>query len=133
MSQTRPDRILLVDAGVNLVLGVLLVWFPAPVVEWLGLPSSGTGFYARILGAVFIGIAGALALGARKPRSGDGLGAKGAAFINLAGGTALALMLAFGRVCATTTGTILLWALVVVLVLLSSMELATRSRKGEKK
>ncbi len=56
-------RILLASDGiVNLVLGTLLLLFPAGLVELLGLPLTNTYFYASILGAVIFGIGLALLL-----------------------------------------------------------------------
>jgi hypothetical protein len=53
-------RLLVIDAIVNLALGVLLLLFPAGIVNLLGLPVTNTDFYASILGAVLFGIGIAL-------------------------------------------------------------------------
>jgi len=53
-------RLLIIDAAVNLVLGMLLLLFPAGIVALLGLPPTNTDFYASILGAVLFGIGIAL-------------------------------------------------------------------------
>ena len=45
-----------IDSVVNVLLGLLLLIFPPSLVEWLGLPLPSSAFYARILGAVVLGI-----------------------------------------------------------------------------
>ena len=52
--------LLFIDGIVNLLLGVILLFFPAGLLDLLGLPPTNTYFYASILGAVIFGI-GALA------------------------------------------------------------------------
>jgi len=78
---------LLVDATVNLVLGILLLAFSPGLANFLGVPQSSTNFYPSILGAVFIGITLALVFEAlRSARDGlTGLGLLGAVCINLCG------------------------------------------------
>jgi len=61
----RFSRILLIDALINLILGVLLAVFPRNVVEVLGVPDTDATFYPSILGAVLIGIGMAFRLPAR--------------------------------------------------------------------
>ena len=41
----RSSKILLVDALINLVLGVLLATFPRSVVDFLGVPHTDAKFY----------------------------------------------------------------------------------------
>jgi hypothetical protein len=119
------DRILLtIDACVDLVLGVLLMAFPATVVEALGVPTATPAFYPSLLGAVLLGIGIALWL----ERSGvhSGLGLDGAVAINMCGGIVLAIWLLAGDLGLPLRGQVLLWGLVVVLVGLSGLELTVR-------
>ena len=119
----RQSLLLIIDAAINLGLGLLLVLFPSTIVEWLGVPYPDQPFYANILGAVFIGIAIALAIEIRRDeRYLVGLGLGGAVAINLCGGLALTLWLLFGDLSLTNAGLTLLWLLVVLLVGLSSFE-----------
>ena len=67
------DLLLLADALVNLVIGAVLVAFPARLIGALGLPASPSTFYPRILGAVLIGVGLALLLNAL-PTGLSGLG-----------------------------------------------------------
>lgn len=126
--------VLIVDALINLLLGILLILFPPSIVELLGMPPSATAFYPNILGAIFVGITIALVIGAfdRRASAASGLGVLGAIAINLCGGTALAVWLLFGRLNLPTRGLVILWALVAVLVVVSLAELVrfTRSWKN---
>lgn len=119
-----PSRLLILDALINLALGVLLVCFPAQAVQTLGLPDFEQTFYPSILGAVLIGIAIALCIESwRKQPAFVGLGLGGAIAINLCGGLALAGWLLFGGLEIPIRGRIILWTLVVVLVGISGIEL----------
>ena len=117
--------ILIIDALINFVLGVLLLLFSPAVVGWLGVPPSSTNFYPNILGAIFIGITIALVIGAagEKSHRATGLGLLGAISINLCGGTVLALWLIFGGLDLPLKGLIILWSLVAILVIISTVEL----------
>jgi hypothetical protein len=43
------------DAAINLILGILLMAFPAGLVKALGIPMADPSFYATILGGVLFG------------------------------------------------------------------------------
>ena len=47
--------ILIVDAAINLILGVLLLIFSPQVVQLLGVPAAEHSFYPNILGGVLFG------------------------------------------------------------------------------
>lgn len=123
--------VLVVDAIINFALGLLLLVFSSPVVRTLGVPPSASNFYPNILGAVFIGITIALLIAAyaKEPLRYAGLGIVGAVSINLCGGIVLALWLIFGSLEIPTRGAFFLWALVVVLIILSGVELVHFSRE----
>jgi hypothetical protein len=128
----RNQRALLaIDGLVNLLLGVVLLLFPAPLVSLLGLPDSELAFYPSILGAVLVGIAVALFLqvgGQGGLASGLGLG--GAVAINVCAGLVLASWLLFGGLSLPLRGAVILWIIVLVLVGLSSAELWQLVRGG---
>jgi hypothetical protein len=130
----RPrDRVLLlVDAGVNLVLGAALLLFPTGLVRFLGVPPATSRFYPSLLGAVLFGIGVAL-LVERHRKAGRlaGLGLAGAVAINISGGVALAAWLIFGGLDLPPRGRMFLWALGVVLVSISALEAAGRRRRRE--
>lgn len=112
--------LLLLDAAINLALGVLLVAFPAAIVDFLGLPQAIPPFYPSLLGGVLFGIGLALLIGCRNS---SGLGLTGALSINLCGGLVLTWWLVSGSLNLTSAGHALLWFLVVALVGLSIFEL----------
>lgn len=117
--------LLTVDAVVNLVLGAMLVFFPAPLVAALGVPGSGSSFYPSMLGAVLLGIGVALLLERRRGRG--GLGLLGAITINLIAGGVLAAWLLWGSLALPLRGRVVLWVLVVILIGVSAAELAAHA------
>ena len=123
--------VLTLDAGINLVLGILLLLFPRAVVSALGMPAADVAFYPSILGAVLVGIGIALVI--ERVRGASGLGLAGAISINLAGGAALAGWLLSGSLAIPARGRAILWTLVVVLVGISAVELSAYARRrGER-
>ncbi len=121
-----PHVLLLLDGVINLALGLLLLFFPATWVDWLGLPPAGPAFYPGVLGGVLVGIG--LALLVERSGRARGLGLVGAMLINLCGGFALAGWLLLGGLQLGARGTLFLWALVVLLVGISGVELCSLRR-----
>jgi hypothetical protein len=123
-------QILLVDALVNLILGVLLLVFPEPVIKVLGVPMAEEIFYPSVLGAVLFGIGLALITECiRGTRGLVGLGLGGAICINLCGGSILGIWLVSGALSIPLRGQIFLWFLVVLLVGLSFAELIAHFKR----
>jgi hypothetical protein len=117
-------KILLLDALINLILGILLLSFSESLIEFLGIPYTANHFYPNILGAVFIGITIALLFEYfRKNDKFIGLGFSGAIAINLCGGFVLALWLIFGNLNLPIKGQIILWIVVFLLIGISFFEL----------
>ena len=116
---------LLIDAAINLLLGILLLAFSPGVVDLLGVPPSDNSFYPTILGGVLVGIAVALTIEAlrKEPGTFTGLGLTGAISINICGGIVLFLWLLFGDLDLPVKGLIFLWALDFILLFISSIEL----------
>ena len=122
MTKAR-SRVLLVDALINLVLGVALMAFELTAV-WLGIPDAPNAFYPTILGAVLFGIGLALLFETFRQESQlVGLGLAGAITINLSGGAVLTLWLLFGDLSLPMRGQVILWSLAVILIVISSAEL----------
>jgi peptidoglycan/LPS O-acetylase OafA/YrhL len=120
----RPSKILLADAIINLILGVLLAMFPKRVVEVLGVPDTDATFYPSILGAMLIGIGVALVIEyVRKPTGPAGLGLYGAIAINLCGAVFLVGWLFSGKLEIPLRGQAFLWGVAVVLIVISVVEL----------
>jgi hypothetical protein len=122
----RSSTLLVVDAAINLLLGLLLVFFPARIISALGVPATETMFYPSLLGAVLFGVGIALVI--ERVRGASGLGLGGAISINLCGGLVLAGWLLFGSLALPARGWLLLWALVVVLIGISILELRAHLR-----
>lgn len=126
------DRVLLViDGGVNLLLGGVLLAVPGWLVRVLGAPPFLTRFYPTILGGVLVGIALALFLEARRqsPMS-VGLGLGGAIVINICGAGALAVWLLVASHTIPARGRIILWAIATVVLGIAATEIATGGRGG---
>lgn len=117
----KAGRLLrLVDAMINLSLGVLLIIFPRSLVAAIGIPAAAPAFYPSILGAVLFGIGIALLI---DRKNGVGLGLGGAICINLCAGTVLGIWLVFGNLQLPFRGFVLLWGLVAILVGISMLEI----------
>ena len=124
-------ELLAIDGVVNLLLGALLIWYPASLAEALGLSANGRQFFASILGGVLVGVGVALLIERyRPPLRVVGLGLGGAIAINLCGGGVLALWLLVGSLTLTALGQLALWALVALLIGLSSFELYTHLHRA---
>ena len=123
-------HLLVVDGIVNLVLGVLLIFFPARLMFAFDLPKVETYFYVNILGAVLFGIGLALLLERYNARSHtQGLGIGGAIAINLCGAGVLVSWLLFGNLELSLGGAIFLWSIAAVVFGVALAELLTKSWK----
>jgi len=120
----NKNRLLIADGIINLLLGVLLLTFLSPVVNFLGVPFIQNSFYARILGGVLLGIGIALLIEVfHNGESTTGLGLRGAIAINICGGLTLAALLIWSDLSISIRGDIILWGLVCILVGISLLEL----------
>ncbi len=119
----QGKTLLLIDAIINLFLGVVLLAYSEPVIKIFGLPESDMSFYPNILGAILFGIGIALLIEYRRTGRFIGLGLGGAISINLMGGIVLFLWLVFGNLNIPAHGKIILWILDIVLIGISSLEL----------
>jgi hypothetical protein len=118
------NTFLLVDAGISLVLGVLLLIFPADLVKSLGMPTTDQAFYRAVLGAILVGIGISLLIEfAGRWERATGLGLAGAAAINSCAALALAALLAYANLGIPGRGRVLLWVLAVLLLAISAAEL----------
>jgi len=123
----NSKTLLMIDAWVNLALGVLLLLFPAGVVEFMGLPPTDTHFYASILGAVLFGIGLALLIECHGSRhSIRGLGLEGAITINFCGAGVLFLWLLLVPFDIPVRGKIILWVIAISVIAIGVIELIAR-------
>ncbi len=119
----KHSFLLKVDATINLILGVLLLAFPAGLVKLLGIPPAASSFYPTLLGGVLFGIGLALLIECYwKSSRFEGLGLGGAIAINLCGGGVLAIWLLSDTLRLPLRGQLLLWFLVLLLIGLSILE-----------
>lgn len=124
----KQKILLIVDSIVNLLIGLLLLFFPFGVIDYLGLPAANTYFYPVILGAVIFGIGLALLLEVlgheRKIR---GLGLGGAIAINIIGSLVLMGWLMFSSLIIPVRGWIILWVVGLLVFAIGIVELITKS------
>ncbi len=127
----RKKITLLIDAIINLLLGILLLAYNQGISDFLGVPYAENYFYPNILGAVFIGITIALVVEVfRKKPEITGLGLIGAICINMCGGLVLVFWLVFGNLQLPLRGSIFLWILSIILLVISSVELMFTIKKA---
>ena len=127
MQKPRASKLLIIDAIINLALGILLLLsipFPEQITEHLGVPKIQHAFYPSIMGGVFVGIGIALLIENSRKKSGQmiGLGLGGAIVINLCGGIVLMGWLLFGGLDLPNRGVVFLWLIALLLVGISSLE-----------
>ena len=130
--RSKHKTLLVIDAIINFVLGLLLLLFPAGVVELLGLPLTNTNFYPSILGAVLFGIGVALLIeryGASKNIRGLGLG--GAIAINLCGAGVLLLWLLIAPFDISLRGNVILWSIAIIVLIVGFVEIIAKPWRYE--
>jgi len=122
----RRNLPLLIDGLINLLLGILLLSFPAVLVDVLGLPPFQGTFYPTLLGAVLLGIGIALFIQRHGKREGmTGLGIAGAIAINVCGVGVLLFWLVVGDLRIPVRGRVILWAVAIVVLLIAVVEAAS--------
>jgi hypothetical protein len=125
---SRKYLLLTIDGIVNLILGGLLLFFPAQLMMALELPGVETLFYVNILGGVLIGIGIALLLerfSAHLQMRGLGIG--GAILINICGAGALVYWLVFGNLDLALNGSIFLWIIAIIVLGVACAEIISKS------
>ena len=122
----RP--LLLADAIINLVLGVLLLLYPQWLVEALGMPPVATNFFPNVLGGVLFGIGLALLIPYRG--GAQGLGLDGAIAINLCGAGVVAGWLVAAPHAIPPRGKITLWIIALLVIGIGVVELQHRLRSN---
>jgi nitrate reductase gamma subunit len=120
----RP--LLLADAVINLLLGVLLLLYPQWLAEALGMPEVATNFFPNVLGGVLFGIGLALLIAHRGGL--QGLGLDGAIAINLCGAGVVAGWLVLAPHAIAPRGKITLWIIAILVFGIGLVELQHRIR-----
>jgi hypothetical protein len=117
---------------VNVLLGILLLLFPAGVLDLLGLPQTSTYFYPSILGAVLLGIGVALFIEVRgAPKGVSGLGLAGAIAINILGGGALLVWLLAAQLDIPRRGHVVLWSVAIAVLAIGLVELFVKPWRSD--
>ena len=130
---SKKQLLLVMDGIVNLVLGILLMFFPAQLMDAFDLPKVKTFFYVNILGAVLFGIGIALLIERFAGKKGiTGLGIGGAIPINLCAVGVLIFWLLFQDLGLSQGGAIFLWIIAVIVLGIAVAELVTKFWKTEK-
>jgi hypothetical protein len=131
--KTTHNVLLVIDGAVNLLLGLLLLLFPAGTLSVFGLPPTDTFFYTSILGAVIFGIGVALLLQLGTAGSSvQGLGLGGAIAINICGAAAVVAWLLCGHLHIPVRGRVALWVVAVLVLAIGLAEAVEVSRKTDK-
>ena len=124
----KHKKLLVVDGFANLLLGILLLFFPLEIAQFLGVPQPESNFYPTILGGVIFGIGVALLIeryGFDKGVRGLGLG--GAIVINICGSLVLLGWLILAPPAIPTRGLILLWGIGLFVLGIGVVEWAAKS------
>jgi hypothetical protein len=116
-------KLLFLEVVLEAGFGMLLVSVPVTLCRALGLHPSDAGFWARLVGAILIGIAVATALRDHLP-AGAGLGLAGHVAINFSIAIALLIHFILGTAAPTKRGRAALAALAIGLTGLALVELA---------
>ena len=117
------QQLLWIETLLNFFGGLALIIAPLSTIRLLGLPSTPTGFWPRLLGTLLLGISLALFLEGSVPGS-RGLGLAGALIINFSVLSMMAAMLVWEAGPQSARGRALMWALIVLLLWLSALEFA---------
>lgn len=120
---TMISQLLLIELVVKGVAGGLLLLMPRTLARVLGLPSAAETFWARMLGAMLLGLAGATLLEERLVAR-NGLGLGGHVVLNLTMALAIIGLIILGRAGPVRRGRIFLGMVAGLLVLLAMVELA---------
>lgn len=116
-------QLLWLETLLKLAGGAALLLAPLTTIRIFGLPASASGFWPRLLGVVLVGIGGATFIEGAWEGS-RGLGLAGLIVINLVAAAVVALIAVFGGGAQTRRGSLALWSLVVLLIVLVLFEIA---------
>jgi hypothetical protein len=115
--------LLLIEMALKAISGALLLFFPRTLARVLGLPPVGETFWARLLGALLIGLGAATFLEGQLSGK-NGLGLAGHVAVNLAAALALTGLLIMGRAVTTRRGRFLAALAAAAFAVLALLELA---------
>lgn len=117
------QQLLWIETLLKLCAGLLLVLTPRTTIKLFGLTPAESGFWPRLLGAVLIGMAGALYLEGGWPGS-SGLGLGGCVIVNLSAVSIMVSLLVLEAGPPSARGRGATWGIVILLIGLSILEVA---------
>jgi hypothetical protein len=127
----HKSYLLVIDALINLALGISLAIFPRSLAEMLGIPIPMTPFYTSILGGVLTGIGIALLIERFRPSARiSGLGLEGAIIINFFGAGTLVIWLVIGHLVIPVRGLLFLWMVAILVLGTTVIEIFSTRRQG---
>lgn len=117
------QQLLWTEVALKGSLGIILAFAPSQTAAVLGLPATGNGFWARLVGVLLLAISGSLLLQGSVPVP-KMITPGGLIVINLACAAMLISVLVLGKASTTRRGNALLWVSTAGLTLLSLVEIA---------
>lgn len=118
------QQLLWIEVILKTAAGLTLILVPLTAVRMVGMERPQTGFWPRLLGAVVLGIAGAVFITLRFPDAHGGLGPAGLIPINLAGAGGMIAPLIMGTAAPTRRGQLFILVNALTLLTLAFLEIA---------
>lgn len=115
------QQLLWIETLLKLCAGLLLALMPRTTIKLFGLTAAEAGFWPRLLGAVLIGMAGALYLEGGWPGS-TGLGLGGCVIVNLSAVSMMIGLLVLEAGPPSARGRAAMWGVVIILLGLTILE-----------
>lgn len=126
--KSKDNLLLLIDGVVDLILGIIILLFPAGMDDFLGLPVSNSYFYSSILGGVLFGIGVALFVERfGQSRNIRGLGLNAAIILNLCGALVLLIWLIFSSSSIPLRGFVILWGVAIAVLVIGIAEIISKA------
>jgi hypothetical protein len=111
-------------------VGCVLLFFPGPLVDALGVPSPEPAIYANLAGAVLLGLAVALARASQSPEEHRAV-IEAATVANVLAAAVLAVWLLALNADATTTGKAVLGTVAGCLAVLGALQAVGLRRRDQ--
>jgi drug/metabolite transporter (DMT)-like permease len=118
-----------VDALVHALVGCVLLFFPGPLVDALGVPSPDPAIYANLAGAALLGLALALARASQSPEDHRSV-IEATTVANVLAAAVLAVWLIALNADATATGKAVLGVVAASLAVLAALQATGLRRHG---
>jgi hypothetical protein len=126
----KESVLLTVDGAFNMLLGALLMAFPAGLASFLGVPTPGSPLYVTVLGGVLGGIGLALIVQQLLDRPIGSRGIEIPIIINFVGAGTLIGVLVAGHLAIPLHGHIFLWIVAIITLILGVAEVVLHLREA---